>query len=290
MNNINISDAQSLLADPKHAITWASLLMEQGRLGVTALVESISLTDKPPLVQLNAMRVHSSDGKTIKQSLRVRDEIARIVAIGDLLEVENVHWGDNDTVITRAKRDFINDFIVPFLEKVETIPKNSKGSPVIWDSLELLEVIPEDLLVAYLMEGVTVEYSEDEGDRRSSQEVYSTKVLFGSNTSKCMRWIRMVDKEMAIRIKEELIVLAKQYYSSDSKSEWHPGAKIGEKSRVNARNSRSISTLTEALLVNASQIRSKYPKQEMVSWSDMLKIWVEGKTVLPDNQVDLYAE
>lgn len=290
MNNIKISDAQALLADPKSAITWASLLMEQGRTGINALVEGISLAEKSPLVQLNEMRVHNSNGQTIKQSLRVRDEVAKIVAIGDLLEVDNIHWGDNDTVITRVKRDFINDFIEPFLEKVETIPKNSKGSPIIWDSLELLEVIPEDLLVAYLMEGVTVEYSEDEGDRWNSQEVYSTKVLFDANTSKCMRWIRMVDKEMATRIKEDLIVLAKKYYSSDSKSKWHPGAKIGEKSRVNARNSRSISTLTEALLVNASQIRSKYPKQEIVSWSDMLQIWAAGKTVLLDNQVDLYAE
>ncbi len=290
-SSIKISDAQALLADPKSAITWASLLMEQGRSGVNALVESISLADKSPLVQLSEMQVHNSSGQTIKQSLKVREEVARIFAIGDLLGIENLHSGDNDTVVTRVKRDFINAFINPFLKKVQSIPKNSKWSPIIGDTLELLETIPEDLLVAYLMEDVTVEYSEDTDDRWSSQEVYSTKVVFGPHTSRFMKWIRMVDKEMATRIKEELFILAKQYYSSSLiESEAHPGAKIGERSRVNARNFRSIDTLSEALVASASSIRNKYPEQGTGLPSQALQIGTEEKSVLPKNDLDLYAE
>lgn len=205
------------------------------------------------------------------------------MSIGELLGVDNLYSEDNEAIVNRVRRDFVNDFITPFLSQVERIPKDRLGSSAVGDALEYLEIIPETLLMGYLMEGVTVEYREEDDEM--------TEVIrFGANTGRLLRAIRLVDGEMATRLKDEIRNLALQSHTPISSP--HPGAKIGERSRVEARNVRTIEAFSEALMSEAGQLRAMYYRTETNTPSHQVKIESKSRAksgTTPDS-LDIYAE
>jgi hypothetical protein len=235
------------------------------------------------------------------------------MAVSDLLGVDNLHVNNNESVIGRVRKNFVRDFIFPFIDQANLVSQGRPNSQAIADAMQYLDIIPETLLMGYIMEGISLERAESEEENAEYIEGYeeydeyeeqaslmleyeenegqaSLEIGYGSNAAVLMEAIKLVDPGMALRFEKEIRTLAIR--DSERESIPYPGAKMGEWSRVNARNSRTIKTLSEALISEASDLRVIFPSVEIDSNQVQIRIKSDSgaKPAQKDEDINIYAE